>query len=331
MNTKRFLAVTMAVTMVAGSSLTAFAANAEGATGTGTNTGHLDTDIFTIVYPTDTEIEGFFDFTIDPENILASADKFTDGTTAAGEDFANEDLVYFKQAADAEKTYASSSQAAQVGAKNYTDVDVTAVASIGDADEGKTIIPMVSSAEELEAATTPSLFLQLKVGDATAAISAESGATVVDTIDGQPDNFSPVYDGENDNYKLEEKEDTEWENNTAGVQLIGKVKGGTIDADVVAPTVTLTWEVTKHVDSYVSATSVAAGADRALTLSLPEGVTVSGVTIAKTAGGNVNASQGTHYTISGTTLTLKSVSAAWASVTVKYSDGHTDVITVTSN
>jgi len=330
MNTKRFLAVTMAVTMVAGSSLTAFAADAEGATGTGTNTGHLDTDIFTIVYPTDTEIEGFFDFTIDPENILSSADKFTDGATAAGENFANEDLVYFKQAADAEKAYASSSQAAQVGAKNYTDVDVTAVASIGDADEGKTIIPMVSSAEELEAATTPSLFLQLKVGGATAAISAESGATVVDTIDGQPDNFSPVYDTENDNYKLKEKEDTEWENNTAGVQLIGKVKGGTIDADVVAPTVTLTWEVTKHVDSYVSSTTIS-GTNNSVTLTAPEGVTVSKVQCKAADGDSYADLPAARYTVTDGSITFVSATVnAFAGGTFKivFSDNHEDVLNI---
>ncbi|MBE5843394.1 MAG: hypothetical protein E7302_04325 [Butyrivibrio sp.] len=330
MRTKKFLAITMAVTMMVGSSLTAFAADANGATGTGTNTGHLDTDVYTAVLPTDTAIADFFNFTIDPENILATADKFTDGSTAAGADFANKDLVYFKQASGATKAYASTSQAAEVGAKNYADVDVSVEATIGAAADGKTIIPMVSTADELTAATTPSLFLQLKVGTKTVPVTA-TGASTVEKITGQPTNFDTKYDSASGGYKLAEKESVTWTNNTAGVQLIGKVKGGEVATNVVAPIVTLTWSVGLHSDSYLSESSVAAGADRELTMTLPDGVTVTGMTITKTAGTTATGTSGTHYVVSGNKLTLKNVAATWASVTIKYSDNHTDTVTVTSN
>lgn len=327
MNVKKFLAVAMASTMVVGSTVTAFAADADGATGTGTNTGHLDTDVFTAVLPTDTAIQGFFDFTIDPENILKTADKYTDGTTAAGASFVNDDLVYFKQASGAEKAYASTSQAANVGAKNYVDVDVDVEATIGDAAEGKTIIPMVTSAEDLEAATTPSLFLQLKVGTKTAAISS-SGASVTEKITGQPTNYDAVYDSSSKGYKLQEKADTTWANNTAAVQLVGKVKGGEVASTVVAPTVTLTWNVKKHVESnYISAGTISS-ASKSVTMTLPDGVTVSGVKLTLN-GEDIAFTKGNQYTISGSTLTFAKYDNTWAggTITVTYSDSKTDVLT----
>jgi hypothetical protein len=276
MNIKRFFAVIMATTMVFGSTVTVFAeGEANGATGTGTSTGHLNTDIFTAVLPTSASIADFFNFTVDPENILATADKYTDGTTAAGADFVNDDLVYFKQASGASKAYASTSQAANVGAKNYVDVDVTVEAAIGEAATGKTIIPLVATADELSAATTPSLLLQLKVGDQTGAITSD-GVTVTKTVAGQPTNFDTKYDSTSKGYKLEEKTGVTWTNNTAAITLTGKVKGGTVESTVVAPEVTLTWTVAKH----AATTSISGSyvtANLYYELVLPDGVTLDSI------------------------------------------------------
>lgn len=324
MSIKRFFAVAMATTMVFGSTMTVFGDPVSEVTGTGTNTGHLDTDVFTAALPTSVA-DGLFNFTIDPENILKTADKYTDGSTTAGADFVNEDLVYFKQASGS-PAYASSSQKVPVGAKNYVDVDVSVEATVADAASGKTLIPMVSTAEELSEASSPALLLQLKVGDETGVITADGGS-VTKKIAGQTANFGTKRQDDG-SYKLVENEGVTWQNNTADVQLVGKVKGGTVDADVVAPTVTLTWTVAKHVDAYVSASTVSAGSDAAITLALPQGVTMTGVTITKSDNSTVAAKSGTHYTLNGTTLTIKSVSSAWKNVIVAFDDGHTDTITV---
>lgn len=324
MSIKRFFAVAMATTMVFGSTMTVFGDPVSEVTGTGTNTGHLDTDVFTAVLPTSVA-DGLFNFTIDPENILKTADKYTDGTTAAGATFVNDDLVYFKQATGADKAYASSSQTVAVGAKNYVDVDVSVEATVADAASGKTLIPMVSTAEELSEASSPALLLQLKVGDETGVITADGGS-VVKKIAGQTANFGTKRQDDG-SYKLVENADVTWSNNTADVQLVGKVKGGTVDADVVAPTVTLTWTVAKHVDAYVSALVVSTE-NKSLTLTLPTGVTVSEVVL-NLSGNNVTLASGNQYSVSGTTITFTKYASSWAGGTlkVKYSDNHIDTIT----
>ena len=249
---KKVLALVLIGVMVCGSSITALADDpVTGATGAGTNTGHLDTDIYDMILPT-SSVDGLFAFTIDPENILANADKYTDNV-ALGDNFtANEDLVYFPQATTG--AYGSTSQAVGIKAKNYVAADVSVAVAVGSAPEGKTIIPLVASEEALEAATTPSLLLTLMVGGKSGAI-VTAGANVSDTILGQPEKFDTVYDNTAKEYKLQAKttEGLAW--NGVDVKLKGKVKGGTITNTVVAPTVTLTWSIAKHVGPTLAQTS----------------------------------------------------------------------------
>lgn len=289
---KRLLALTLVGAMVLGSSITAFAEDATSATGTGVNTGHLNTEIVTAVLPTSESVATIFNFTIDPEDILASADKFTDGTTAAGAAFKNADLVYFKQANGAEKTYASSSQTVKVSAQNYIDADVSVAATIAAPAEGKTIIPMAESAEAFAEATEATLLLQLKVGDSTGVITKD-GATVTDTIDAQPTKFDTTYDGAGKPYKLVAKDNQTWDGKD--VQLIGKVKKGTVTDAIVAPNVTLTWTVAKHNDApTASATSITPTSD--VTFTIPSGVTITSVT-KKKGDGTFNTLPEAYYTL----------------------------------
>ena len=332
MNVKRFLAVVMASTMVLGSTVTAFAddpdPNTGSATGTGVNTGHLETDgVFTAVLPTSVGTK--FDFTIDPEDILSSADKFTDGT-ALGDDFGNDDLVYFKNTGDSGTSYSSTSDAVKVGAKNYVDVDITVNATIEDAASGKTIIPMVGSEDDLDAATTPSLYLELAVGTKKGAVLS-TGGKVTEKLAGVPANFTTAYqagDSGFTGYKLVEASDADWDDHEVEVTLSGKVKGGDVTSSVVAPEVTLTWTVSQHVDyNYISAGSISASS-KAVTMALPDGVTVSSVKLTL-SGSDTTLTKGNQYTISGTTLTFTKFAASWVggTVTVTYSDGKTDTLT----
>lgn len=291
---KKIVAVAMAATMVLGSNVVAFADDANSATGTGTNTGHLDTNVVIAVLPTTTDVNGVFNFTIDPENILATADKFTDGTTAAGADFKNSDLVYFKQANGAEKAYASSSQTVSVKAKNYVAADVSVAATVADAADGKTTIPLVADADALSAATTPSLLLTLKVGTKTAAITAD-GATVSDTIAAQDGKFDVKRQADG-SYKVDPQtgDSITWDG--VNVQLTGKVKGGDVDSTIAAPNVTLTWTVAAHVDgTAVSGVSASGTSDILVRL-------VSGV--------NANASKITSVTVNGTSVASSNIAVS---------------------
>lgn len=280
MKFKKVAALAMTMVMVAGSSMTVFADDITGANALGESTGHLDTDVVIAVLPT-SSVDSYFAFTIDPENILDTAGKIKGGNTVES----NENLVYFPHVnGTGESTttsYTATSEAVNIKAKNYVAADVKAVATVGAAADGKTIIPLAESADALDAATTPTLLLTLKVGTKSAAITS-SGATVSDTIAAQDAKFDTTWDATNSKYTVSPKtkdasnNDIEW--NGLDVQLSGKVKGGTTTADVVAPTVTLTWSVAKHVDT-PSATATQAvleagkSADVTVTLGTATGIT----------------------------------------------------------
>ncbi|HBN55713.1 MAG TPA: hypothetical protein DD414_02970 [Lachnospiraceae bacterium] len=99
MKRKKIIALVLAMTMVAGSSLTVFAAdtNTGDATGTGTLIPHLDKDVITVTLPTSAQTANVFDFTVDPEQLIKDAAKMKDGTAVTG----NDDGVYFTNAGTA--------------------------------------------------------------------------------------------------------------------------------------------------------------------------------------------------------------------------------------
>ena len=98
MRSKKIMALVLAATMVAGSAMTVFAADANGATGTGTLLPHVDREVVTVTLPTDAAVQSVFNFTVDPEQIIKDAGQMTgDGATVTG----NEDGVYFKNTGSA--------------------------------------------------------------------------------------------------------------------------------------------------------------------------------------------------------------------------------------
>lgn len=329
---KKVVAVTMAAAMVLGSNVVVFADDATGADGDGVNTGHLNTNVVEAVLPTTTAVADVFDFTIDPEDILSKADKFTDGTTAAGASFANEDLVYFKQKTGATKAYDSTSQAVSIQAKNYVAADVSVSVTVAEAADGKTTIPLVEDEDALDDATEPSLLLTLKVGTKTAAIT-EDGATVADTIAAQNAKFD-VKRQSDGSYKVEPKTDSGIEWSGKDVQLSGKVKGGDVDSTIAAPNVSLTWTVAAHVDSYLSGTTLTAS-NRSLTMSLPEGVSIASVVLTH-ADGSAPITLTDQYTATSTAFSIPAdnitawlgLSPAYNKVVVNFSDETSETITL---
>lgn len=333
MKFKKVAALAMTMVMVAGSSMTVFADDITGANAPGESTGHLDTDVVIAVLPT-SSVDSYFAFTIDPENILDTAGKIKGGNTVES----NENLVYFPHVngtgESATTSYTATSEAVNIKAKNYVAADVKVVATVGAAADGKTIIPLAESADALDAATTPTLLLTLKVGTKSAAITS-SGATVSDTIAAQDAKFDTTWDETNSKYTVSPKtkdasnNDIEW--NGLDVQLSGKVKGGTTTADVVAPTVTLTWSVAKHTTSYLSATTLPS--NRQITATLPTGVTVSSISLVDARGddgGALNA--GTHYSLEDGTYTFVEDASQWGeyglSIKFTFSDDKTETVAI---
>ena len=101
------------------------------------------------------------------------------------------------------------------------------------------------------------------------------------------------------------------------------------------PSLNIVWHVTPHgtVTSYLSSTTMTA-ANNTATLNLPDGVSVSKLELF-TAGGSSGGELGaTHYTISGTTLTVTAsrisgwVSGGYTKIVVTYSDGNSDEISL---
>ena len=307
------LAVVLAGTMVIGASVTAFADDINGATGAGESTGHLDTTVCTAVLPT-SSVDGTFAFTVDPENILAKAGKIK-GTTAVT---SNTDKVYF---ANSGGGYSSTSDAVPLGAKNYADaqVSVKATAALASADSDKTMMPLATSAEDLAAATVPTLLLTLKIAagssDTTPAtgivVAGTDGVTVKKDIAGQPDNFDVAY--ASGKYTLEPKSSvTSW--SSVDVTLSGKV-GGTYESvaeNVAAPAVTLTWTVaakpTDAAPSIATTTyNLAAGTAVAVTTNFGSGASAAtSITGVKKPDGDLLSASS--YTISSNTITF---TATW--------------------
>lgn len=328
---KKVLALVLVGAMVCGSSITAFADDITGATGAGTNTGHLDTDIYNIILPT-SSVDGLFTFTIDPENILSKADKFTDNV-ALGENFeANDELVYFPQATTG--AYDSTSQAVSIKAKNYIDADVSVAVTVADPAEGKEIIPLVEDEDALEAATEPSLFLQLIVGTKNGAITAD-GVTVSDTIAGQPTKFDTVYDSTNKVYKLQAQttEGLVW--NGVDVKLKGAVSPGTIATNIVAPTVSLTWSLTKHESAPTASATSIEGDAGTVDITLPAGITITAVEKVKADGTSYNAIPSANYSLTditgGKKLTLIGLKTAFSAankIKISFSSGDPIILDV---
>jgi len=97
MKNKKVMALILAATMVVGSSMTVFAADANGAESEGTSFEHVDKDVIDVTLPTDTAVANVFDYYIDPEGAIKSAGSLLDGTAVTG----NEDGVYFVNAGTA--------------------------------------------------------------------------------------------------------------------------------------------------------------------------------------------------------------------------------------
>lgn len=335
MNFKKVMAGILAATMIVGSSMMAFAANQTGGiTGEGSSAGHVDKEVLTVTLPTeaaDSNLATTFNYIIDPERVIDLAEgQLTDGTTTVAP---NDDGVYFKNMSDDGTTvagYSSSSDAVEFEGKNSVAVDVSVAAEI-EATAGDTDIALAADDAALTAAETPTLLLKLTVGTDTKVITSE-GATAKASIAGKPNNFGVKVIDNVYKYVVKDTPTEAWDKTT--VQLSGKTNQMDVPADMTAPKVKLTWTVEKHMDSYLSATTITA-VSNSVTVTLPEDVTISKVELTKTDGtGVVQLTNGNQYTLNETMFTISgSLVTAWVGsdytkVVLTFSDDKTETITL---
>lgn len=325
MKLRKFMAGTLAVTMVAGSSVVAFAddANTGSATGSGTSVGHVDKEVLTVTLPTDSSVTNVFDYRVDPERVIDLAGKFTDDTTVTK----NADGVYFK---NKDNSYSSSSDEVEFEGKNSVAVDVSVVAEVEASAAAEKDIALVADDAALTAADTPALLMNLTVGTDVKVITAE-GATAKAELEGKPDNFEvQVVDGA---YKYVAKTGvTGWDKTS--VKLSGKTNQMDVPSDMTAPKIKLTWTIEKHVDSYLSVTTMSASSN-SVELSMPEGVSLSKAEITL-ADGTGAIDVASYYTLDGTTFTISpsaletwvGLSPAYNKLVLTFSDNKSETITL---
>lgn len=230
-------------------------------------------------------------------------------------------------------SYSSSSDAVKFVGKNSVDVDVAVKAEVTATDATKDIA-LVADADALTAAKTPALLMKLKVGSEEKAITSTGDTTASAKIAGVPGNFAVTTENGKYVYKIHPDENnggtalSPWGETT--VQLIGKTNSASVPTGanaMTAPKIKLTWDVNKHAEAYAGSTEVSSTA-KVLTLTMPSGVTVSKVVLTLN-GTDTTLAAGNHYVASTTSLNMAKYSAGWAggTITVTYSDNHTDTLT----
>lgn len=328
-NLKKLAAITLAATMVFGGTLTAFAegdGDTTPAAGVSEGTGSYEGG--EMKYPTlsvtlPTIPAGTYDYIADPNGLIAatSNEKYADAT------FSGNTGIFFETSTD---TYSEKSAEQKVTNENAQDIDVTV--KLEQKTAGDAIIKYVDSATFADTDKENKLYLAVTDDAATnakvAALSASGAATVTTKVAGVPGNYEAGYTAA-DGYgyvKKDEADLTDWEE--CSFILTGAVNtNATWGDNVTFPTIKVTWSYKEHVDSYLSKTTVTKGTTDTITLSLPDGVTFSSAKLQLgSANYDMSASQ---VSVNGATMKIVAGSS-WGggSITLTFSDGHTEVVTV---
>lgn len=322
---KKVMAAVLATTMVMGSSMTAFAAEGT-ATGTGKLEGTVNTEVFSVVLPTVAEDGSTLAFTLDPEGLI----KKTNAAAYAGKVF-GDGTLFFANVGDSDTTYSNTSDTLTVTNKSSVAADVTVKAMVK-----KNTGIALSDDKAFTDDTTASMYLAIVDANNTDGVAiGDDGATVTAEVDAAPDGAYKYSWTEDDGYTyvLDSAFAGDFETYEFKLNGAANAAGDWSGLGDAAPEVELVWEVVAHGEApsaYVSSLQVSA-ASPSVTLSLPEGVTVSSVSISRASGSPLNCISGTHYTISGSTLTFAAgpmTNNVGQTVTISYSDSHTDTLTI---
>lgn len=293
--------------------------------------------------------DGWYAATANPDNpsLVSGVSVKKDAAPASG------DTITITPATDGTPatggTYASSSKAVAFSGMNSVDVDVSVSAAV-TASTGEKDIALVEDEAALEAATTPALLMQLRVGpdpdaasgaseddsttESTADVKAitSSGATAKAMIAGKPDNFKA--DTENGKFVYKVRTDTDTDNGgtaldpwgSTTVQLIGKTNEAQIPDganSMTAPTIDLTWTIGKHevqtTPTYTDETGYGSWSDGTLSLAAAEDTNFSSETLAV----EISADGETYDTLASDKYTVTGeykVTTTWANIIAALDD-----------
>jgi hypothetical protein len=285
---KKVLAIGMALTMLLGSSMAAFADDNSGSSsGAGRSEGHVEEKATNVVLPSVTEGTTPFAYTMDPEGLIqeTSGGKYDNAEFPAE---AGDKHVYFNNGAKGGEgtdkdniVYANTSPKLKVENRSSHNIKLTISVT---ASSATTDIPLVAQTA-LAGADNASLYLGLKVdSEDPVAITTSAAASKEVTINGTPGNFKIAVNSGKTGYEYRVMTLDEYkaiEGNSAATalpwsssefQLEGEVTTGKkIASDTTAPTVAVTWswvdptatpEVTTATISS-GATAVEEGSDKA--------------------------------------------------------------------
>ncbi len=246
---KKLMTAILVTTMVMGSTLTAFAADAGGdaasksggTSGSGTSEGHLEKVVESMILPVVPADSSPFAYTMDPERLIqeTSGKKYPEGSVFPAAD--SDTGVYFQTA---DKTYANTSNTLKAINDGSCDVTLTVKVKTTASAGGKDITLAASSTPA--ATGTPELYLGLAVGKGTPSVVSGTEATITKTIAGTPGNFEVTVD-ENNKYVYQKKADaTTWK--AIDISMTGAVSKLAIPEGTTAPTVDVTWAYAKAAD-----------------------------------------------------------------------------------
>ncbi len=255
---KKVLAIGMALTMLLGSSMAAFADDNSGSSsGAGTSEGHVEEKATNVVLPTIAEGTTPFAYTMDPEGLIqeTSGGKYDNAEFPAK---SGDKHVYFNngkkggEGDDKENiVYANTSSKLKVENRSSHNIKLTISVT---ASSAATDIPLVAQTA-LADADKASLYLGLKVdAEDPVAITTSAAASKEVTINGTPGNFKIAVNSGKTGYEYRVMTLDEYkaiEGNSAATalpwsssefQLEGEVTTGKkIASDTTAPTVAVTW------------------------------------------------------------------------------------------
>ncbi|MCM1157849.1 MAG: hypothetical protein NC300_09515 [Bacteroidales bacterium] len=226
-------------------------------TGAGNVEGIVNKDVFKVVLPTVATGDTTFNFILDPQGLIkdTNGEKYTNATF----DVAAKGLYFANPQTDGSTKYMASSPALTAINKGTVAVDVTLTAAAQDLTAADSSYTIGLAADDTFADDkTTSVYLALKSGSQTAALSSD-GATITDSLDAAPsDAYAVTYDSTNSKYEYG-LTDAAKAADYAGFDSLDFNLSGACNtaADWAAakdatPGVQVTWTLTKHFEAPVT-------------------------------------------------------------------------------
>jgi hypothetical protein len=372
MKQKKFLALGMATVMAFSSTMMVLAddpttaadvtdaTNAENLTigGSGQMEGYVDKDKFIVTLPTTKTVN----FKLDPQGLIKAAQSTAKLDGKALED-ADASKILFTDPSDTTTDYTkltSKSSDITVVNKSSFDVDVTVNAKLtGLTSAAENTAPyaikVVDSIGENDTDTEIAMTLTPTPGTITGTTatpgdsgtvtnltSSDAGVTVTEKVDAAPaEAFKTTYDSNGYDYVLDSSKTASTAFSTITFNLAGTVNTNAdwtnFNKSSNPMSVTITYSVKKHVNSYTSTTSVSTSSLSIKLDNMPETTDFDSITVVNLKGETISWTSGSQYKYdsSSKTITITSktpvTNNAGGTMTIKYKDGHTDSISIASN